>query len=572
MTIDQPTAAVLSPGMPRYPSTSSTLLLVLGILVHSGCGGATQAPPTEVDARPQQPTSVAAQQPPQRSQRPLRNNSSTQFPPQRKLSGQQPTGGPRSAQQPLETNPSEGTNLGEPSDEGEESDSALRRWRLPEVPQERLQLAGIRRFEGRHLELLTDVRREVLSDTRAEELTTIFDQAYPLWCEYLGLRRRPLDRGVWKLRAHLVDRAALFQSLGLWREELPDFRFGYAFPDAVWMYEQNVSDYYRRHLLLHEGVHALMYSRLGSCGPPWYMEGLAEWLATHRWQDGRLSLPVFPESSDNVPGLGRVEIVRETLRQGARLRLEDVLGLTRQAHLRLEPYGWCWALASLLDTHPRYRERFRAIPSYVADPAFATKFQEAFGPDWPLLRQEWQLFAHNLEYGYDIAATALPAAHQHRPVPESGSGVTISAQRGWQTTGLFLQGGKQYRVQATGRFQIAASPPTAQSPQGRPWMSEAGGISYRYYQGDPLGVLLAAIVPGELTQPGLSQPAFNQPAFSRRGATVPEWPLLNPIAVGRQATLRPKRDGVLYLKVNDSAGELQDNRGQLQVEVIPQGS
>ena len=48
-----------------------------------------------------------------------------------------------------------------------------------------------------------------------------------------------------------------------------------------WLFDQP-TDYYVRHLLLHEGTHVFMVSFLGGCGPGWYMEGTAELLGTHR--------------------------------------------------------------------------------------------------------------------------------------------------------------------------------------------------------------------------------------------------------------------------------------------------
>ena len=43
--------------------------------------------------------------------------------------------------------------------------------------------------------------------------------------------------------------------------------------------------------------------------------------------------------------------------------------------------------------------------------------------------------------------------------------------------------------------------------------------------------------------------------------------LLRPTVIGLGATIIPAESGTLFLKINDSPGELHDNAGQLKVEV-----
>ena len=141
--------------------------------------------------------------------------------------------------------------------------------------------------------------------------------------------------------------------------------------------------------------------------------------------------------------------------------------------------------------------------------------------------------------------------------------VTIAADRGWQNSGLRLEAGVKYRLTATGRYQVAKGDnrgadfrlplgrqecrPTA-SQQPKIWWCEPNGVSIRYYQGRPLGVLLAAVRP-------------DHPAPGSTSA------LLHPTVVGLGTTLSPTETGTLFLKINDSAGELADNAGELKVEV-----
>jgi hypothetical protein len=157
----------------------------------------------------------------------------------------------------------------------------------------------------------------------------------------------------------------------------------------------------------------------------------------------------------------------------------------------------------------------------------------------------------NMEYGYDLVRSAVeftpgkPLTHNSpRPLGE-GQGVrafTIAADRGWQNSGLRLEGGRKYRLTASGRYQVAKEP--------KIWWCEPGGVTIRYYQGRPLGILLAAVRP-------------DQPAAGSTSA------LLKPTVIGLGTTLSPPESGTLFLKINDSAGELDDNAGELKVEVRP---
>ena len=130
------------------------------------------------------------------------------------------------------------------------------------------------------------------------------------------------------MRASLIDDPARFEAAGLLPSDLPKFLNGFTRQNECWLYNQT-SPYYRRHLLLHEGVHGFMFTLLGRNAPPWYMEGMAELLATHRWQDGKLELPYFPKRPDEVPKLGRIEIVQKDFAGRPGQTIPDRDGLQR---------------------------------------------------------------------------------------------------------------------------------------------------------------------------------------------------------------------------------------------------
>lgn len=398
----------------------------------------------------------------------------------------------------------------------------------------RLAAAGIRRIDGKHLVLYTDVASSVAVD----ELPAVFDQAIALWCEYFGVA--PDRVASWQVTGALMDRKEPFQATGLLPNDLPPFLHGYQRGDAIWVYEQP-SDYYRRHLVLHEGTHAFMQQQLGGCGPPWYMEGTAELLGTHRWSDEGLVLGYFPQRRAEVDHWGRIKLVRDEVLAGRTMSLEQIIAYGPSAHLRIEPYGWSWAAAAFLDGHPQFRDRFRQLPARVReDPAaFSRSFYALFAEDLAQLLEQWQLFVEHVDYGYDLVREAII----YRPALAVGSDavtVTIAADRGWQSSGYRVEAGTRYQIEAAGRFQLATEP--------RIWWSEPNGVTIRYYAGRPLGELLAAVV---------------DPSWSGERTT----PLARPTPIGTGRKWTVSESGTLFLRVNDHPSELGDNAGEVQVVI-----
>ncbi|MBU4272278.1 MAG: hypothetical protein KKE86_02465 [Planctomycetes bacterium] len=419
----------------------------------------------------------------------------------------------------------------------------------------RAEAEDIRKLSGKRLTLYTD-----LTGAEIDRLPAVFDRAFPQWCRYFGLdENRHAD---WRMTGFLMKDKARFTSAGFLPADLPPFPHGFSRGSRLWLYEQP-SDYYRRHLLLHEGTHGFMNTLLGGCGPPWYMEGMAEYLGTHRLQDGRLTLGYMPRDREETPEWGRIRIIQDAVAQRRALRLDDVINMPPTAHRVTEPYAWCWAAVTLLDRHPRYQKRFRRMVQFVRERDFNARFRRLFADDWRQLCEEWQLMTAGMEYGYDVTRCAVDFTPAKAPPLLLGErlgvrAVAVAVDRGWQNSGLRLESGKKYRLTASGRYKIAATSPlplgegqgvradASQKP--KVWWCEPGGVSIRYYKGRPLGILLAAVRPDD-PPPGSTSA------------------LLRPTSVGLGATIIPAESGTLFLKINDSPGELHDNAGKLKVEV-----
>lgn len=413
-----------------------------------------------------------------------------------------------------------------------ESLHAAQRPRGPE--HQRLVAAGLHSLAGNHIRLYTDLP----VSPAIQELTRAFDLAVPQWCKFFSVPERRLAN--WEMTAYLIGDRDRFRSIGVLPPELPPFLHGYQMGPEIWCYEQP-SDYYRRHLLLHEGTHAFMNHFLGGAGPPWYMEGSAELLATHRWEDGALALSIFPRNREESSHWGRIKAVRDELAAGRGMTLRGIMQYDQRAHIKVQPYAWCWAACAFLHHHPDTQAEFDELRQHVRARGgrFSQRLLNRLGEDWPLLSHQWQMFTRQLDYGYDIerelfSRTPSAAMQQTQQI------VDVAADRGWQSSGIRIEPGTTYELRAVGRYVIAATDQI--------WWCEPNGITIKYYNGIPLGTLIAAVVdedspPEEVT------------------------PLVRPQRIGLAGTLKTAAGGVLYLRVNDSPAELGDNRGTLKVRV-----
>lgn len=397
---------------------------------------------------------------------------------------------------------------------------------------------GIRKVEGTHLTLFTDLP----ADPDIDELPKVFDLAIPQWCDYFNVPAAKLVG--WKIRACLVkdkEKPEAFQAADLMPKDLPPFPYGYQRDFEFWLYNQP-SAFYRRHLFLHEGTHAFMFHHLGGGGPAWYTEGVAELCGTHRWAEGKLTLRYFPRSKEETPEWGRIKIIRDETSLRKVMSVEGILAYNDRAHSRTEPYAWCWGLCAFLDGHPRFQGAFRKMQAEVANRRdFNDKFQRLYTPEeWAAIHEQWQLFHLQLDYGYDVARADFEV-RAGTPLPTAGATAVVQADKYWQPSGIRLEAGKTYRLTATGRYEVGRST--------KPWTCEPGGVTFRYYQGRPLGMLLAAVRTDQFTGAELTG-------------------LATPIPIGAGATFTAPRKGTLYLAINESPGGLADNSGTLSVQVV----
>ena len=413
--------------------------------------------------------------------------------------------------------------------------AAAAEFRLPEINEEKIAAAGIRKIAGQHLTIYTDLA----AAAEIEELPHVFDLALLQWTSYFELDGKTADE--WKVVGYLMKDKERFSGAGLLPVSLPPFLNGYQRGSEFWWYDQP-SAFYRRELMLHEGTHGFMMRFLGGIGPPWYAEGMAEYLGTHKWEGDQLTLAYNPRTKEEAPYWGRVKVIKDEYANSRGMSLLDIMRYDARAHLKTEPYGWCWGAAMFLDNHPLTQKAFRKLPQQAGDRSidFSRSFLKELEADWPAISEDWQLFIVNADYGYDVPRGAVLRKDEVSPLPAAGASVTVASDRGWQSTGFSVEAGKTYTITATGRYQVAKTP--------QPWPCEPGGITIRYHRGKPLGLLLAAVGDTRLEANAIT-------------------PLANPTAIGTLAEITPTFAGTLYFSINEAAGGLADNNGTLSVKI-----
>ena len=367
--------------------------------------------------------------------------------------------------------------------------------------------AEIVTHDGVHLSLTSDVADpELLAD-----LVGAFDQAVPQWLDFWEIAPERADG--WRVNGYLMRDSETFRTLGVLPPQLPSFQFGFSMPGTIWVHQQSTA-YYNRHLILHEGVHALALELFGGCGPSWYMEGVAELLSTHR--DRRListneSVPLLaqmnqsfrindlPRARSEAPMWGRYRVIRERRQANTLPSLASVLKLPMNLAGDVESYTWCWANALMMTSYPDTRELFIQASRNGRDqtPAFTSKYFREIQDRWPVMRARWQLWLHDLEYGFDPTRNLVSISVDDPRYDGTPIATDIDAGQGWQSAGVWFPKKARLRFNAEGRCVIV-NHQSIKPEDGvliADWNSEPDGITAKYHGGFPIGQLQACVLP-----------------------------------------------------------------------------
>ncbi|MFN7629255.1 MAG: hypothetical protein ACK5PZ_20715, partial [Pirellula sp.] len=254
---------------------------------------------------------------------------------------------------------------------------------------------GLRKLTSGNLTLITDLP----IDQELKSWPDVLHQAIERWDQVWTVpaeRKQSLQ-----LTAFLIGDKSIFQSAG-YLDGVPEFDDGYQLADRIFVMEQP-SEYYRRHLFLHEATHWIMFQYFGGAGSPWFMEGMADMFATHRWADGKLTLGVIPSDPREVPHWGRFKRLREMVQRGEAPTLASVLRFGNQRENRIDRYVWSWAACFFFWNHPEYQ---RAIADAASPPLnysmdLSNRLRMSLADRWAIVEADWNGFITEFDFGFD---------------------------------------------------------------------------------------------------------------------------------------------------------------------------
>jgi hypothetical protein len=392
------------------------------------------------------------------------------------------------------------------------------------------------RAAGQYIRLVTDVPPE-----EASVLVVSFDTAVKQWAKFYELDLKTLDD--WAVDALVMRDPSAFQKAGMIPEGVPDFPFGYAQGDDVFVKAQP-SEYYTRHLLLHEGSHSLAFHLFDGAGPTWFMEGTAEYLSTHRGAAGDTKVGVIPKDRNEVPYWGRFKAIA-SLRDNHQLpTIETVMQYQPNLLGDVPTYGCAWSAVHLMHAYPEYRPLIlkSAQQGQKTSFVFNRLLRQDIDPQWPIFSARWRLWTETIDYGFDPDRHRTELSIKDPMWDGKPREVSIAADLGWQSCGVRIPAGKSVTITASGKITLANKP--------KPWDCYPPGVTLEYHRGKPLGQLIAIVLPNVIPE----------------GETLPP---LERITIGDQATIQCKEASWIALKVNDGPGDLADNRGDYKVRLQP---
>ncbi|MFN7730819.1 MAG: hypothetical protein ACK5OB_02885, partial [Pirellula sp.] len=394
---------------------------------------------------------------------------------------------------------------------------------------------GLRQLEHGRLTLITDLP----IDDELKAWPAYLDQALEQWCTVWN---QPLGNDPQlHVTACLIGDRGLFASAGL-LQGVPAFDDGYQLNDTIFVVEQP-SVYYRRHLFLHEATHWIMYRFFGGAGSPWFMEGTADMFGTHAIQEGKLFLNIIPKRPSEVPKWGRFKRLHEMLDEGSAPSLNEILAYGNERERRNDRYVWSWAATVFFWNHPEYSKALAnaSRPPLRYGLELSESLEKELRDQWPSVLADWNGFVSDFDFGYEPQRSMTNLADWLRESRDAPARVEVASDHGWQDTGIQLRAGESVHLAASGNFTLRKISGT------EPWICGPNGITYQYHQHLPIGQLIATIVP------------------TNGDGTTHRWKILG---VGREQTVTSDGDGRLLLKINEPTGQLKDNEGALQVEIL----
>jgi hypothetical protein len=394
---------------------------------------------------------------------------------------------------------------------------------------------GLYELQSTRLDLISDLP----IDDELRSWSGLLEQSLVQWQDYFHVDANA-TKGL-KATVYVIVDESKFQRNGL-MTGLPAFKEGYQFGDRLYVREQP-STYYRRHLFFHEATHWVMWHLYGGGGSAWFMEGMADMQATHMLSDGKLQLGVIPSSPAQVSYWGRLRLIDETLKQTTAPTLSQILGY-ETVQDQTTRYAWSWAACIFFTNHPKFGPMLREVSAGKLDYSLALsqKFKARLGESWNEAQTDWNGFISDLDFGYDLSRSLVLSGERPTTKLDGSRKFELATDHGWQSSGLRVEKGRPLQFNCEGRYRIRLG----EGANGEDWISEPQGVTIEYYRGNPLGCVLASIVPTEDSE------------RTRRWETH---------RIGQSGTLVPALAGTLFLKINEPSSGLVDNSGTISVTI-----
>ncbi len=392
---------------------------------------------------------------------------------------------------------------------------------------------GIKSFTVGQWTILTDLP----IDQELESWPNLLDQAVVSWCQKWSID--PKSAKSWNLTIHCIGDRALFQRAGL-LEGVPAFEDGFQLADRVYLVDQP-STYYRRHLLLHELTHWIMYRAFGGGGSPWFMEGMAEVEGTHQLNNGALTLAVIPNDPKEVPHWGRFKRLSDSITRSGVPKFKHIVFYGNDRQDRMDRYCWSWAGCVFLRNHPLYFPYLEKASAKPLDYSMklSQQLESSLLDRWDWVERDWKLFVDEFNFGFQPKLNLLSMEQATQGLP-SQSRIDLTMQvdtvQSWQLAKTFFKQGQRIRIDADGTYVVKVENQDN-------WESSAEGITYQYHRHLPMGKLIGGFVSTDIEKP------------------------LEVIPLGKQRQFTASSDGWLLLRINEPVGQRQDNSGQLSVRI-----
>ncbi len=401
------------------------------------------------------------------------------------------------------------------------------------LDRQHLKALGFDIFESQNLLLVSDgvqtKKREVFEKLPGivDQLTKRFRSDYP---------QTPAQV---QLSGYVMRDRSLYLQAKLLSNDFANIAHGAHKGQSFWMNEQK-TDYYRRHLLIHEAVHCLMDLEPHRW-PVWYLEGMAEYYAIHQMEtDAKTEFGIFPGVIQIEGGFGRLQLIRDEIRAGRFRTISQIRQLNvNNFYPHKTSYAWSWALCYFLARHSETQKEFLQLERYRNLQQFNRFFDQTFPATNAKLNAQWAVFVSSLVPNYDIKRGSI--SWNRADKNKNKERIVIQVDRSWQNSGIQVLKGKEYRIEASGQFSVSQKPV--------PWECEPQGVSIDYVDGQPLGQLQVVLFHPD--HPGKE----NDSGF------------LQVIPVGRQLRFKPKQNGELFFRINDRGSSWNDNKGSVTVSV-----